>query len=76
MAHEVKPPLTSLLATIVDDLYQDPANLRGLTVNDRAEVECLAELVARLSGIVRYESRPYFDDIRIIDLKKSSEGKG
>jgi PAS domain S-box-containing protein len=73
-AHELNQPLTSLLATVeMMEIYQDPANLRRLAANARAEVERLAELVARLGKIVRYESQPYLGDTRIIDIKKSSQ---
>jgi PAS domain S-box-containing protein len=73
-AHELNQPLTSLLATVeMMEIYQDPANLRRLAGKARAEVERLAELVARLGKIVRYESQPYLGDTRIIDLKKSSQ---
>lgn len=76
-AHELNQPLTSLLATVeMMEIYQDPANLRRLAANARAEVERLAELVARLGRIVRYESQPYLGETRIIDLKKSSQEEG
>lgn len=73
-AHELNQPLTALSATAeMMEIYQDPANLQRLAGKVRAEVDRLAELVARLGKIVRYESQPYLGQTRIIDIKKASQ---
>ena len=81
MAHELNQPLTVILANVLllqEKLLQE--NSTGVDKETNASMEQILEstyrmsdIVKRLTKITRYETQPYHDGEKIVDLEESTQ---
>lgn len=75
-AHELNSPLFSALGTA--HLAAAEASPSHALYNDLKSIvhnlETMSGLIRKMARITRYESKPYVDDVSILDIEKSSAG--
>jgi DNA-binding response OmpR family regulator len=74
VAHELSQPLTSLMG-LVDLLllqFQPSDPLHGRLCQIVNEAQRLGDLTKKIGRIVKYETRDYLGDTRIVDIDKAS----
>ena len=73
VCHQLNQPLQVMAAkTELMQLKPDPANLAADLRELLKEIERMAKITHRLQNITDYKTIEYIDDIRILDLDKSS----
>lgn len=76
-AHELNQPLTALMASAeLIKRYDDIDQIKRLAVTVDQEATRLGEMVGRLGKVVRYETKAYLQNDRIIDLQKAASDPG
>jgi PAS domain S-box-containing protein len=73
-AHELNQPLTSVIGyaeMLARMLAHEPAALKNVQIIV-SEAERMAEIVRKVGGITKYETKSYVGEARILDLERAS----
>lgn len=72
-AHELNQPLTSVMGytELLKRRLKEGDPVRWVEIIHR-EAERMAEIVKRIGKVTRYETKPYVEDVTILDLDKAS----
>jgi PAS domain S-box-containing protein len=76
-AHELNQPLTTILGAaeiLMRKAGEKDPQLKQLALIAK-ETQRLAGMIKKIRKAIRYETKPYLDDVRIIDLDKVSKKK-
>ena len=76
-AHELNQPLTTILGAaeiLMRKASEKDPQLKQLSLIVK-ETERLSSMIKKIRKVIRYETKPYLDDLRIIDLDKASKKK-
>jgi signal transduction histidine kinase len=74
-AHELSQPLTTILGcaeTIIRKTSQQDPLFKQLSLIAK-ETERLSSMIKKIRKVIRYETKPYLNDVKIIDLDKASK---
>ena len=73
--HEFNQPMQVISGyseLLLKQIPQDsPLHSKALKIKEASEI--MAEITAKLQQITRYETREYFDGVKIIDIDKASQ---
>ena len=76
-AHELNQPLTTILGAteiLIRKASEKDPQLKQLSLIAK-ETQRLSSMIKKIRKVIRYETKPYLDDLRIIDLDKASKKK-
>ena len=76
-AHELNQPLTTILGAaeiLMRKASEKDPQLKQFSLIAR-ETQRLSSMIKKIRKVIRYETKPYLDDLRIIDLDKASKKK-
>jgi PAS domain S-box-containing protein len=74
-AHELNQPLTTILGAteiLMRKAGEKDPQLKQLSLIAK-ETERLSSMIKKIRKVIRYETKPYLNDVKIIDLDKASK---
>jgi PAS domain S-box-containing protein len=74
-AHELNQPLTTILGAaeiLMRKAGEKDPQLKQLSLIAK-ETQRLSGMIKKIRKVIRYETKPYLDDVKIIDLDKASK---
>jgi PAS domain S-box-containing protein len=77
-AHELNQPLTTILGAaemIMRKTKEKDPQFRQLSLIAK-ETKRLASMIKKIRKVIRYETKPYLGEVKIIDLEKATKTRG
>jgi len=77
IAHELNQPLTTILGSaeiLMRKINERDPQFKQLSLIAK-ETQRLSGMIKKIRKVIRYETKPYLNDVKIIDLDKASKNK-